>query len=303
MDVILNQEITVTDIGNNLLTFAPAAQANGAGYANFKFAVIDDGNGVTEDATPNTITFDVTSVSDAPSGSDKTITMNEDATQTLAATDFGFSDATDAGSSAGADSFVKVKITTLESAGALKLNGVDVILNQEITVTDIGNNLLTFAPAAEANGAGYANFKFAVIDDGNGVTEDATPNTITFDVTSVSDAPSGSDKTITMNEDATQTLAATDFGFSDATGRGQLRRCRQFCQGQDHDPGECRGAEVKRRGRDFKPGDHGHRHRQQPADLCASRPGQRRWLRQLQVRGDRRRQRCDRRRHAQHHHL
>ena len=239
VDVILNQEITVTDIGNNLLTFAPAAQANGAGYANFKFAVIDDGNGVTEDATPNTITFDVTSVSDAPSGSDKTITMNEDATQTLAATDFGFSDATDAGSSAGADSFVKVKITTLESAGALKLNGVDVILNQEITVTDIGNNLLTFAPAAQANGAGYANFKFAVIDDGNGVTEDATPNTITFDVTSVSDAPSGSDKTITMNEDATQTLAATDFGFQRRHGRGQLRRCRQFCQGQDHDPGRA----------------------------------------------------------------
>ena len=53
--------------------------------------------------------------------------------------------------------------------------------------------LLQFAPAADANGAGYASFTFQVQDNGGtangGVDLDPTPRTITVDVTPVKDAP------------------------------------------------------------------------------------------------------------------
>ena len=60
--------------------------------------------------------------------------------------------------------FRSVQITQLETAGALKLNGVDVTLNQEIGIADIIAGHLTFDPAANANGAGYSNFQFKVSD-------------------------------------------------------------------------------------------------------------------------------------------
>ena len=48
------------------------ANANGAGYASFTFQVRDNGGtangGVDLDPSRNTITIDVTSVNDAPSG-------------------------------------------------------------------------------------------------------------------------------------------------------------------------------------------------------------------------------------------
>ncbi len=222
VDVSLNQVISAGDITAGKLTFKPATDANGAGYANFQFAVIDNGGtangGVDTDATPNQITFDVTAVNDAPSGANKTITMLEDGTYTLKVADFGLSDTKDSP----ANTLAGVKITTLENAGALKLDGVDVYLNQVISAADIIAGKLTFKPATDANGgacSGYANFQFAVIDDGGtangGVDTDATPNKITFNVTAVNDAPSGADKTITMLEDGTYTLKVADFGFSD----------------------------------------------------------------------------------------
>ncbi|MEW6351091.1 MAG: DUF4347 domain-containing protein [Thermodesulfobacteriota bacterium] len=226
-DVTLNQIIDRTDVDAGLLTFAPTADENGAGYANFQFAVIDDGGtangGVNIDQTPNTMTFDVTAVNDAPAGTDNTITMLEDGTYALTAADFGFTDPIDAGHPA-PNNFAQVQIIQLETAGRLQLNGVDVTLNQIIDRADIGAGLLTFAPVADENGAGYANFQFAVIDDGGtangGVNIDQTPNTMTFDVTAVNDAPAGTDNTISMLEDGTYALTAADFGFTDPIDAG-----------------------------------------------------------------------------------
>jgi len=52
------------------LTFTPNLNGNGTGYTDFTFQVQDDGGtangGVDFDTTPNTITFDVTPVNDAP---------------------------------------------------------------------------------------------------------------------------------------------------------------------------------------------------------------------------------------------
>src|SRR5262249_52844739 len=145
------------------LKFTPAANANGAGYASFTFQVQDDGGtangGVDTDATPGALRIDVTSVNDAPNGTNNAVTTNEDTAYTLSITDFAFSDAD-------GNALQGVKITTIPGAGALTLNGVAVTAGQTITVADVTAGNLKFTPAANANGAGYASFTFQVQDDG-----------------------------------------------------------------------------------------------------------------------------------------
>ena len=69
--------------------------------------------GVDLDQSANTITINVTSVNDAPAGTDNTVTTNEDTAYTFAAADFGFSDPNDSP----ANALAAVKITTLPTAG------------------------------------------------------------------------------------------------------------------------------------------------------------------------------------------
>src|SRR5262249_28278056 len=160
--------------------------------------------------------FNVNSVNDAPSGADNTKTINEDTPYTLTTADFGFTDPNDSP----ANALFAVKITTLPTAGTLKDNNVAVTAGQFIPVADITGNKLGFKPAAKANGTPYETFTFQVQENGgtaNGGTDtDQSANTITFNVNSVNDAPSGSDNTKTINEDATYTFATADFGFTDA---------------------------------------------------------------------------------------
>jgi hypothetical protein len=204
--------VSATEIAAGHLTFAPAADANGAGYASFTFQVQDDGGtangGVDLDPTANTITVDVTSVNDAPSGADKTVTTNEDTAHTFGTSDFGFSDPNDSP----ANGLAAVKITSLPGAGQLLLNGSAVAAGDLVSATEIAAGLLTFARAADANGAGYASFTFQGQDDGGtangGVDLDPSANTITVDVTSVNDAPSGADKTVTSNHHTAHPYAA-----------------------------------------------------------------------------------------------
>ncbi len=91
-----------------------------------------------------------------------------------------------------------------------------------IAVAEITGGNLTFSPAANANGAGYASFAFQVQDDGGtlngGIDLDATPNTITIDVNDVNDEPAGADNTVSTLEDSDYTFTVADFGFSDSDG-------------------------------------------------------------------------------------
>ena len=166
--------------------------------------------------------------------------MLEDGTHTLKVADFGFSDTKDSPENA----LAGVKITTLESAGSLKLNGVDVDLNKFISVADIKAGKLKFKPAMDANGDGYANFEFAVMDNGGdglgGKDTDATPNKITFNVTAVNDAPEGHDKTVTMIEDGTRVSHSSRLWVQRHQGR--LREYTSWSQ--DHHVGECWGVNV-----------------------------------------------------------
>ncbi len=217
--VTAGQFIPVADITNGLLVFTPASGATGSPYSSFTFQVQDDGGtangGVDLDQSPKTITFNVTAANHAPSGADNTVSGLEDTAIVFAVSDFGFSDSNDTP----ANNLLAVEITTLPTAGGLADNGVLVTAGQFIPVADIAGGLLKFTPAANANGVGYASFTFQVQDDGGtiggGVDLDPTPRTMTIDVTSVNDAPAGTNNTIDMAQNSSGTFSPSDFGFTD----------------------------------------------------------------------------------------
>src|SRR5258705_42105 len=143
--------------------------------------------------------------------------MLEDGSRTLVASDFGFSDPSDSPG----NTLLAVKITSLPAEGSLKLDCAAVVLNHFVSAADLGLNKLVYAPAANGNGAGYASFSFKVQDNGGtaagGVDLDPTGNTITFDVTSVNDAPVNVvPPAQTTNEDTALTFAGlTGISTSD----------------------------------------------------------------------------------------
>src|SRR5207249_3078618 len=110
-------------------------------------------------------------------------------------------------------------ITTLATNGTLKLNGIDVTTGQVVSASDIAAGKLKFVPDADENGSPYATFTFQVRDDGGtangGANLDPTANTMTVNVTSVNDAPAGTDNTVSTSEDTAYTFTTADFGFTD----------------------------------------------------------------------------------------
>ena len=129
-----------------------------------------DSGGLTFDKT---FTITVNDLNDAPTANDNTVTTNEDAAYTFSAADFNFVDL-DGGS------FTQIQITSLESVGSLQLNGVDVTLNQVISIADINAGSLTFTPVAGASGDGYDSFGFSVHD---GTSYSVSSYTQTINVT------------------------------------------------------------------------------------------------------------------------
>jgi trimeric autotransporter adhesin len=156
--VTANQVVSVANINAGNLKFTPVANANGAAYASFTFKVQDDGgtanSGVDLDTTARTMTVNVTSVNDAPVGTNNTVTTLEDTAYTFTAADFGFTDPSDAAGAAGANALTAVKITALPGAGTLALSGVAVTANQVVSVANINSGNLKFTPVANANGTG-----------------------------------------------------------------------------------------------------------------------------------------------------
>ena len=206
--VTLDQEIVTADLG--LLVFTPTPDSSGTGFDSFDFKVYD---GTTYSINPNTITLDVTPVNDGPTAGNATVTVTEDTDYTFMVEDFNFSDADN-------DTLDRLRITSLPTAGSLTLNGVEVILDQEITNPDIG--LLTFTPETDASGNDYSRFQFQVHD---GTAYGTDTYTMTVDVTAQNDPPLAANNTIRINEDTSYTFSSADFGFSDTEG-GALERIR-----------------------------------------------------------------------------
>lgn len=190
--VAAGDTIDASDIAAGRLVYTPAAGASGAGVASLTFKVVDDGGtegGGFDSSTSHTITFNVTAVvvvtsaNHAPLAADATVTTKEDTAYAFSANDFGYSDSD-------GDSLDHVTITALPASGTLKLNGVAVTANQHIAAADISG--LVWKPAANAHDQGLASLGFTVTDNGgtaNGGRDTSTAHVLTFDVTSVNDAP------------------------------------------------------------------------------------------------------------------
>ena len=115
--------------------------------------VMNDGDGTANGGSQTSQTATVNIAVGLAGGG--LVTTPEDTTYTYTATDFDFTGIT------GTD-LDTITITSLPMEGRLQLNGVDVVLNQEITKAQIDANLLTFVPDADENGALYASFDFYV---------------------------------------------------------------------------------------------------------------------------------------------
>ncbi len=136
-----------------------------------------------------TVSVDGNGRPDAPVAANKTITMSEDSSYSIAVADFGFSDPNDSPSNV----LTRVQVLSLPARGSLTLGGAAVAVNAFINVADIAAGNLRFTPVANANGVNYASFAFRVQDDGNlalgGANLSVNPNTLTFNVDALNDAP------------------------------------------------------------------------------------------------------------------
>ncbi|WKN43072.1 tandem-95 repeat protein [Tunicatimonas pelagia] len=207
--VSLNQDIAATDLTD--LTFKPATNANGTGYASFTFRVND---GTAYAASSNTMTIDVMAVNDAPTATDKTLTTDEDTPVIIATTDLGYSDTE-------GDDLAKITIDAIPTDGTLfidsdgdgEIGGGEALAdNDEVTKAQLDANALKFLPATNGNGTSYAEFDFTVND---GTVDAAASNTITFDVTAINDAPTATDETLSGDEDVAVVVTTADLGYSD----------------------------------------------------------------------------------------
>ena len=181
------------------------------------FMAMIDANGAwiesSEPVQPPVVTTPVvtTPPSTAPSGSDSTLTINEDTSYTFSLDDWGFSDQDRNG-------LVAVFITELPKQGELSLKGKPISADTLIIADHIKQ--LQFSPAKNTHGKNYASIEFKVKDSGTtdngGVVLDPTANTISIDVLNVNDAPSGRNKTI--RESYSHQFSGEDFGFTDTDG-------------------------------------------------------------------------------------
>ncbi len=202
-DVSLNADIPVADIIAGKLIFTPDQDANGDNYASFSFKVYD---GTDYSADSNTVTVNVNEVNDPPTADNSTVVTDENTDYTFKVEDFNYEDIEN-------DDFVKIQITQPETAGTLKLKGVEIGYDTEVLISDIKAGLLVFSPASNQSGDGYSNFRFKV-NDGASYSDNAY--TMTMDVTQVNDLPTASDNIVTTEEDTDYVFKRSDFKFDDA---------------------------------------------------------------------------------------
>jgi hypothetical protein len=218
--VTSGQVIAAADIAAGRLVYTAAPNASGTAYASFTFQVQDDGGtangGVDTDPVARTLTINVVPVNDAPLGTSTTRVTDEDTPLVFGTADFGYSDPLDTP----ADTLAGVKIASLPTAGALRLNGAAVVAGQVVSAADIAAGALVYTPASNANGAAAASFTFRVQDSGGtaggGIDLDPVARSMTIDVAPVNDPPVGTNHTAFTPPNTALVFGAADFGFSDA---------------------------------------------------------------------------------------
>ena len=216
--LVAGQKINISDIDANLLVFSPQPDANGIAYDHFGFNVQDDGGnaygGNSSDPQQRIITFDVTSVSDAPSGEDNTVSTPEDIDYIFSKEDFQFTDPLDN------DTFISIVITSLPNTGILKIGDEAVTAGRVIDTADIESGLLIYTPPSNDTGRGYHGFGYRVQDSGSNINggefTDPTDNFISFDLPGVNDPPLLITENATVDEGSENTLTTAVLTATDA---------------------------------------------------------------------------------------
>ena len=186
------RQVTKTGLDAGNLTYTPPANANGAAFATFAFKVND---GVADSDMAYTITINVNAVNDPLTGSDKTVSTDEDTAYIFKEADFAFSDV-DAGATLG-----HVKITSLPGSnqGTLSVGDTPIAsVSPPLQVTKDELGTLTYTPPTNAFGAAFATFNFKVSD---GTDDSDKAYTITIDVNAVNDPPVAVTDTAETSED------------------------------------------------------------------------------------------------------
>ena len=188
----------------------------------------DDGGG-QDTSDPATYNILVTDHADqAPAGTDQQSTTNEDTSYFVKVSDFGFTDP-----DVPPNTFIAIKNVVFAGSGQLLLNNLPVQNGTTIQVSDIQVNALKFVPAHDKFGSAVATFTFQVQDNGgsSGGAQDTdqSPNVLTFNVTSVNDAPVGTPFAKTINEDGSQTLAPATSASPIRMTRRRWARARRTC--------------------------------------------------------------------------
>jgi Ca2+-binding RTX toxin-like protein len=120
---------------------------------------------ISSDGSTSAQSFSVTigNVDEAALAENATVTVNEDGTYVFSAADFPFVDPDNGGT----DTLSSVTIFSAPAAGTLYFDGValdsgSIGAGYQISTADLSAGKLTFMPAADANGNGYASFSYAV---------------------------------------------------------------------------------------------------------------------------------------------
>ena len=204
---------TVADINAALSGLRFLAAGDYVGPADVQILVDDLGNtGGGPLAASRTVLINVTSVNDAPAGTDKTLTTSEETAYAFSVLDFGFTDPKDGPD----DSFQAIRVATLPGGGTLTNNGVPVTAGAFVGVADLLAGKLVYTPFANASGVGYATLGFQVQDSGGtaggGSDLDPLVRTLTIDVAAVNDPP------VNAVPASQSTPGGTPLTFSSANG-------------------------------------------------------------------------------------
>ena len=204
---------TVADINAALSGLRFLAAADYVGPADVQILVDDLGNtGGGPLGASRTVLINVTSVHDAPAGTNATVTTSEETPYVFSVVDFGFTDLKDSPG----DAFQAVRIATLPGGGTLTNSGSPVTSGDFVNVADILAGELVYTPFANASGAGYATLGFQVQDSGGtadgGADLDSLVRTLTIDVAAVNDPP------VNVVPGSQSTPLGTPLTFSSANG-------------------------------------------------------------------------------------
>lgn len=170
INVVLNQEISNANIVAGLLKYQ-ADPVETAGYVDntMTFDISDVGSSTYSGLTPGIVTITVGEDVNLPPSEvgDNSLTTDYGVTIVFTAANFT-TGTTPPYADPESDAASMLRIDSLPTQGNLQLNGVNVVLNQEISFADISSGFFTYVPDNTDTSDYIVDFDFSIKDTGSG---------------------------------------------------------------------------------------------------------------------------------------